>query len=359
MKFNVAKVFIGLLFSVGLGGTINAQTDQIDDPDWPDWAYGFLAPLEEGDQIAWPCPTVVENPRDCRRPAAPDPDDGIKHTLPGTDKSFTSAEANYGYGPADWYPGDHPAMPDIVAYGNEDAGIRACSLCHYPNGQGKMENGHVAGLPAEYIFQQLDAFERGDRRNADQRKENTNEMSIMPKRLTDEEKQQIAEYFSSIPFRQWVQVIEAEEVPQVRVGSAGGLMVPIPNVPLMPLGNRIIEVPEYPERTEIMRDPRVGFVTYVPIGSLEKGENLVTTGGGKTFQCSICHGTDHRGIAAIPPIAGRTASYTMRQLWDFKQGTRVSPLMAPVVANLTSEDMMHIVAYLASLPPSEETFPAP
>ena len=33
--------------------------------------------------------------------------------------------------------------------------------------------------------------------------------------------------------------------------------------------------------------------------------------------------------------------------------------MGPVVANLTAEDMMHIVAYLASLPPSEATFPAP
>ena len=63
------------------------------------------------------------------------------------------------------------------------------------------------------------------------------------------------------------------------------------------------------------------------------------------------------GVAAIPPIAGRTASYTMRQLWDIKQGTRVSPLMAPVVANLTSEDMMHIVAYLASQSPSDESFP--
>ena len=91
--------------------------------------------------------------------------------------------------------GDHPEMPNIVAPGKESAGIRACSLCHYPNGHGKMENAHVAGLPAEYILQQFDAFERGDRRNADRRKANTNEMSIMPKGLTDEEKQQIGRLF--------------------------------------------------------------------------------------------------------------------------------------------------------------------
>ena len=356
------KRYIGamILAALGLavsGGAANAQEQH--GPDWPDWAYGFLTPLEPGDQVAPPCPTTTLDPRECRRqnpPAPPAPDDGIKHTLAGTDNSFTRAEANNGFGPADWYPGDHPEMPDIVAHGKESAGIRACSLCHYPNGQGKMENAHVSGLPAEYILQQLDAFERGDRRNADRRKANTNEMSIMPKGMTDEEKQQIAEYFSSTPFRQWVRVVEAEEVPQVRVTN-GGLMVPIPDAPPMPLGNRIIEVPANPERTEIMRDPRSGFVTYVPVGSLAKGKELVTMGAGKTIQCTLCHGPDLRGFDAVPPIAGRTASYTMRQLWDFKQGTRVSPLMAPVVANLTSEDMMHIVAYLASQPPSDESFP--
>jgi len=357
MKRYIGMMILGTLGMVVSGGTANAQTDQLNDPDWPDWAYGFLTPLKEGDRVAPACPPTTSNPRDCRRQTPPEPDDGIKRTLPDTDRSFTHAEANYGYGPADWYPGDHPEMPDIVAHGKESAGIRACSLCHYPNGQGKMENAHVAGLPAEYILQQLDAFERGDRRNSDRRKANTNEMSIMPKGLTDVEKQQIAEYFSSIPFRQWVRVVEAQEVPQVRLTN-GGLMVPIPDAPMMPLGNRIIEVPAHPERTEIMRDPRSGFVAYVPVGSLAKGEELVTTGAGKTIQCSLCHGADMRGLAALPPIAGRTASYTMRQLWDFKQGTRVSPLMAPVVANLTAEDMMHIVAYLASLAPSDESFPA-
>jgi len=358
MRRYIGTMILGALGIAACGGVAYAQTDQMNDPDWPDWAYGFLTPLMEGDPVAPACPPTTDNPRDCRTQTPPVPDDGVKHTLAGTDRSFTRNEANNGYGPADWYPEDHPPMPDIVAYGKESAGIRACSLCHYPNGQGKMENAHVAGLPAGYILQQLDAFERGDRRNADVRKENTNEMSIMPKGLTDEEKQQIAEYFSSIPFRQWVRVVEAEEAPQVRLTN-GGLMIPIEGAPPMPLGNRIIEVPEHPERMEIMRDPRSGFVTYVPVGSLAKGEELVTTGAGKTIQCGICHGPDMRGVALIPAIAGRTASYTMRQLWDIKQGTRVSPLMAPVVANLTAEDMMHIVAYLASLPPSEATFPAP
>ena len=53
-------------------------------------------------------------------------------------------------------------------------------------------------------------------------------------------------------------------------------------------------------------------------------------------------------------IAGRSPSYTFRQLYDFRHGARTgewSPLMAQVVSNLEQEDMLAIVAYLASLDP--------
>lgn len=336
---------LGALIGAILAGGVSAQPQS---PDWPDWAYGYLTPRAAGDPVAPPCP-LSARPLDCRRPSAPEPDDGIKRTLPDADSTFTGSEANFGFGPADWYPGDHPPMPDVVAYGKESAAVRACGLCHYPNGQGKMDNAHVAGLPVAYILQQLDAFANGDRHSSDPRKDNTNEMARIPNSLTDAEKRQVAEYFASMPFRPWVRVVEAEEVPQVR--ASGGLMIPLAGVPPMPLGRRIIEVPEHPERTEIMRDPRSGFVTYVPVGSLAKGEALVTTGAGKTIQCAVCHGPGQRGLGDIPGIAGRTASYTMRQLWDIQQGTRKSPVMGPVVQNLTAEDMLNIVAYLASLTP--------
>jgi cytochrome c553 len=64
-----------------------------------------------------------------------------------------------------------------------------------------------------------------------------------------------------------------------------------------------------------------------------------------------CHGLDLRGLVDFPSIAGRTASYTMRQLWDFKQGTRESVIMEPIVAQLTAEDMLNISVYLASRDP--------
>src|SRR5262249_23819864 len=101
-----------------------------------------------------------------------------------------------------------------------------------------------------------------------------------------------------------------------------------------------------------------GFIAYVPPGSVKKGETLVTSGGGKTTQCAVCHGTDLQGLGPVPGIAGRSPSYTVRQLFDMQQGTRKglwSDLMKPVVAKLTVEDMLNIAAYTASRTPSAET----
>jgi cytochrome c553 len=93
----------------------------------------------------------------------------------------------------------------------------------------------------------------------------------------------------------------------------------------------------------------------VPLGSIKKGEALVTTGGaGKTIKCSICHGADLKGIGNVPSISGRSPSYIARQLYDIQKGNRNGPwtqLMKEAVAKLTVDDMVSITAYLASRTP--------
>ena len=353
-----AWILVALIQTLFLSQILTAQErdlaalPQASVADWPDWAYGFFEPLLETDTSIYQVPDCPEMapPRSCGPTGTPLVDNGVKLSLPGTSLSFTRVEANYSWGPADWYPGDHPAMPEIVAVGDMQRGIRPCGLCHFPSGQGKIENGHVSGLPKNYFLQQLQAFADGERYSADYRKANTNEMARVAAWLTEEEKQIVAEYFSSIAYRSMVRVVESEYAPQIRA-SLNRLLMAVEDEPWVPLGNRIVEVAEDAEETEYARNPRGGFVAYVPVGSVAKGEALVTDGGGKTVQCGICHGADQRGIADIPSIAGRTASYSMRQLWDIKQGSRQSPLMAPIVANLSAEDMLNIVAYLATLPP--------
>ena len=120
------------------------------------------------------------------------------------------------------------------------------------------------------------------------------------------------------------------------------------------MGSRIIEVPE-DEEVVVYRDPKSGFVAYVPKGSVAKGKELATTGGGgKTVQCGICHGQTLQGLGEVPAIAGRHPNYIVRQLWNMQSGDRVgtsAALMKQVVEKLTSDDMLAIAAYSASLTP--------
>jgi cytochrome c553 len=66
-------------------------------------------------------------------------------------------------------------------------------------------------------------------------------------------------------------------------------------------------------------------------------------------QCTTCHGASLMGTGDVPPIADRTVSYTVRQLYNYQQGARHSPVMQPVVSKLSADEMIAIAAYLASL----------
>ena len=99
-----------------------------------------------------------------------------------------------------------------------------------------------------------------------------------------------------------------------------------------------------------MRDDHAGYIAYVPVGSVHKGEQLATK-----LQCGVCHGANLEGIGPVPPIAGRSPSYLARQLFDFQTGARNglwSDLMKPIVSKMTAEDLVNITAYMASKTPT-------
>jgi cytochrome c553 len=170
--------------------------------------------------------------------------------------------------------------------------------------------------------------------------------------MTDQEIDESATYFSSMPWTHWITVKEAATVPRTRI--SGNVFFPQPDNETEPIGQRIIETPEDAERFEL-RDPRSGFIAYVPPGSIDKGALLVASGAGRTTPCRVCHGSDLMGLGPVPGIAGRSPSYLMRQFWDFKKGARRgpwSPLMQQVVKDLTQEDMLNVSAYLAAAGPT-------
>jgi cytochrome c553 len=277
-------------------------------------------------------------------------DDGSQRHVPGATLSYTLTQVRNVYGPADWFPGDHPPMPGIVAQGRMEAMIQACGLCHYPNGKGRQENAGVAGLPYSYFVQTMADFKNGLRKSSDPRKANTNNMIRFAVNMTDDEVKAAAIYFSSMKWTPWIRVVETNRVPKTRVQF--GMFLKLEGNDTEPLGKRIVEGPEDAERTELLRDPHSGFVTYVPVGSTKMGEALVLRGGGgKTVACATCHGADLMGSGPVPGIAGKSPSYLVRQLYDMQAGNRHgewTALMKPVVEKLTSDDMIAIAAYTSS-----------
>ena len=88
-----------------------------------------------------------------------------------------------------------------------------------------------------------------------------------------------------------------------------------------------------------------GINSAIAAGDIEAGK-------GKVALCAGCHGAN--GISAsdtYPNLAGQHADYIVKQLKAFKNNTdRSDPVMGPMAAGLSEQDMADIGAYYNSLP---------
>ena len=338
--------FAAAILVFALCGVLAAQAA---DSSKPDWAYAVPPPPAS----AAPAGTL---------PAQRPPPDLTLLSVAGSKFQFTRNKvqgiADDGsrtrVAPADWFPEEHGAIPPLVALGDQGRGIVPCSLCHMPEGRGRTENAALAGLPASYFVEQLHDMQSGARQSAEPGKANAKQMANFAKAMTEDEIQASADYYAAIPWVKWSRTVETATVPKTE--SVGGMRVPLigAQAGTEPLGMRIIEVPADPEATEVKRDPHSGFIAYVPMGAVAAGQRLATSGGnGKTMACAGCHGAGLVGLDSTPGIAGRTASYIARQLYDIQAGARNgagAQLMKPVVAKLDGNDILDLAAYVASLP---------
>jgi cytochrome c553 len=280
----------------------------------------------------------------------PAPDDGVPRHVPDSDAGFTLTQIRDLHFAPIWHPEDHPPLPDIVARGGTKD-VLACGSCHRADGSGGPENAKIAGLPAVYIAQQMADFKSGARTTSVPERLPPQLMISTAKAINDQEIEAAAAYFSALQPRAAIRVVEAASVPKTKV--TGWHLAIAADDETEPLGQRIVEVPEKLEYFAL-RDGRARFVAYVPPGSVQRGQTLVDFGRGNTVACGVCHGPDLKGLGPIPGIAGRSPSYIVRQLYDFKTGARAgawSVLMAPVVEELSVDDMISVAAYAASLSP--------
>jgi cytochrome c553 len=271
--------------------------------------------------------------------------------LPDSTLSYTQAQLFDQFAVPDWHPDSHPPMPFVVAHGRPPS-VYACGYCHFANGQGRPENASLAGLPQNYMLQQLADFASGTRRIAWSGPNAPSDAMIALAAHVDPADATAATlYFSRLSLRQRSRLIESASLPAFKAN--GWTYVPDGRGRTEQLGQRLIEMAPDALR-DARRDDELQYNAYVPVGSLARGRAIATGQVPDDTGCVSCHGEDLRGIAIFPPIAGRSASYVLRQLYAFRNGTRRSSdtqVMAQVVAPLLPADLIAVAAYVASLPP--------
>lgn len=259
---------------------------------------------------------------------------------PGSAKQYEATKIAGNANPPDWFPDEHPAAPKVVTGGQ---GVRfACGSCHLMSGQGHSESADIAGMPAAYIVQQMADYKSGVRKDNER-------MGPISKIVSDDDVRAAAEYFSSLKPSVFVKVIQTATPPRTFIATAGRHRQLLPGGGTEPIGQRILEVPDDPFRTEI-RDTHSGFTAWVPPGSIAKGEQLAADG-----KCTTCHGATLKGKGEVPRLAGLQPLYVARQLFDFRFGSRggeSAAAMKSAAAKLSDDDIIALSAYLGALPPA-------
>ena len=284
--------------------------------------------------------------------SAAQPDDNIKPVhLANSRLEFNEAQLHDLFFAPDWHPETHSLMPEIVRHGRAP-GTFACGYCHLPSGQGRPENAALAGLPSAYIIQQVADIKSGARRSA------WHGTAYRPVDLMHEvaanaaatDVAVAAEYFAAQTLRPRVSVLERGRIP--RMQATAWIYMIDPRGGEENLGQRLIEWAPDAGRHE-HRDDEMRYSTFVPPGSVKRGREIARMGvDGRLASCASCHGEHLQGAGLIPPLAGRSPTYLLRQLVAFKTKDRAGNSAAPmqaVAAALGMSDMVAVAAYAAAV----------
>lgn len=291
-----------------------------------------------------------------------------------------------------------------AASGDVEAGktkAATCAACHGADGIGATDlYPNIAGQHADYIVKQLKAFKSGDRKDP--------VMAPMASALSEQDMADVAAYFNSLPREGASQASATTDSGTGTTASAAPVAYepnPAAGKSLYELGDasRSIgacidchgvegnsEVLIYPNlsnqhaeyiakqlhnfknkaRTNYAMNQFAGAMTDDDIADMaayfadpKAVANVVSrkvmpvaaiteevlAGKAKAAVCASCHGADGNSPVAIyPKLAGQSADYLVKQLQEFKSGTRKDPVMAGMVAALTDQDMQELASYFAA-----------
>lgn len=289
----------------------------------------------------------------------------------------------------------------LAASGDADAGktkAATCAACHGANGIGASDTyPNLAGQHSDYIVKQLKAFKNGDRKDP--------LMAPMAAPLSEQDMADIAAYFAALPSDGASQDAGGSDA-----GTA--IAAPVAYVPNPAAGKSLYELgdasrsigacigchgsegnsdvliypnlsnqhPEYiaKQLLNFKNKSRVNYAMNQFAGAMTEDDiadmaayfkdpaavanvaprkvmpvaaitEEVIAGKAKAASCAACHGADGNSPVAIyPKLAGQSADYIVKQLQEFKAGTRKDPVMAPMAAALSEQDMLEIASYFAA-----------
>ncbi len=271
-------------------------------------------------------------------PREPSMADDAPVTVPGSTVTLRGRDLRTAERAVDWFPDPAAPVPAFIRESGKP-GDYACGFCHLPHGDGRPENAALAGLNADYIIAQTEAFRGGERRGASPGWLPSEAMRTTVMHASRDDIAAAGAWFSRQPFVSRVKLVETAMVPAT---APMGYILAVRPGAAEPIAGRIIEVPDDPSAFE-RRDPRSTFTAYVPPGSIARGRALAAETG-----CLDCHA---EMLNRWGP--GRSPSYILRQLLAFKARSRTGPranIMQAVVDPLTIDQMVDAAAWLAAEP---------
>lgn len=289
-----------------------------------------------------------------------------------------------------------------VAAGDVEAGktkAGACAACHGTDGIGISDSfPNLAGQHADYIVKQLKGFQNGNRSDA--------VMGPMAAGLSEQDMQDLGAYFASLP-RNGGQAAGGADAGATAAAPAAPAFEPDPAIgkSLYELGdesraigqcigchgkdgksdvliypNLYKQHPEYIAKqlknfksgdrqnyamnqfAGAMTDDEIAHVAAYfadteavanikvrkPVAPVAMSDSAIA-GKAKAAVCAACHSADGNSVVAMnPKLAGQSATYIVKQLKAFKDGSRANAIMAPMAAALSEQDMTDLANYFAS-----------
>jgi cytochrome c553 len=113
--------------------------------------------------------------------------------------------------------------------------------------------------------------------------------------------------------------------------------------------NNPMMTPQAADLTDADMDNLAAYFSSLPAVKAGADAALAKTGQAKAAMCSGCHGENGAGNGVFPRLAGQQADYLVKQLKDFKEGTRKNGQMQAIAGMISDDDMKALAAYFASL----------